>query len=82
MPIESIRINIDKKEIYPNQKRIFNTGLRQYTLQIKHRLLGGVRLKQEESKVIKLEEKKLNPDQNNELILMRNRSTDTVPVDN
>ena len=46
------------------------------------RLLGGVRLKQEEAKVINLEEKKLNFGPNNGLLILRDSSPDTMQVDN
>ena len=45
IPRELIRIIKEKKEVYPNQERLFNTGHNQFILQVKYRLLGGVRLK-------------------------------------
>ena len=71
-----------KKELHPNYDQPFNTGANQFIVQLKYRLLGGVRLNQGESKVIKLGERKLNLGQANGLVMRREDDLDKAPVDN
>ena len=72
---------IGGKEIYPNPERV-ERRTELVVVHLKTRLLGGVKLKQVETKTINLEEKKLNSGLNNGLVMLRDSSQHEVPIDN
>ena len=72
---------VDGKEIYPSEV-VMERRSELVVVNLKTRLLGGVKMKQEESKAIKLEERKLNSGLNGGLAMMEDRSSEKAPVDN